>query len=131
MKNNEAVTYSYDQEKSVLKGQNSTLHTTLPIDELIGLFANEINEIVEYDSFEYEHAIKDIHIFHGALKLHKCQYKIKDSGIELGQITITRRSPFKEEEMVIVERALGALSVHLNNAVDYQSELEKDKLSTL
>lgn len=126
MKNNEAVTYSYGEEKSLFKDQGpSNLHTTLPIDELIGLFANEISEIVDYDSFEYEHAIKDIHIFHGSLKLHKCQYKIKDSGIELGQITITRRSPFKEEEMVIVERALGALSIHLNNAVDYQSELEK------
>ena len=130
MKNNEAVTYSYDEEKSLFKGQNSDdLHTTLPIDELIGLFATEISEIVDYDSFEYEHARRDIHIFHGALKLHKCQYKIKDSGLDLGQITITRKSPFKEEEMIIVERALGALSIHLNNAVASQSELENEKSS--
>jgi len=55
MKHNEAITYSFDEEKSVIKGSNSEdLHTTLPIDELIGLFANEISDIVDYDSFEYE-----------------------------------------------------------------------------
>ena len=126
MKNSEAVAYSFKEEKTVIQDLNSEdLPTTLPMHELIGLFAHEISETVDYDSFEYENAQKGIHLFHGSLKLHKCHYKIKDSGMELGQITLTRKSPFLEEEMVFVERALGALSIHLDNAIDHQSELKQ------
>ncbi len=128
MKNSEAVAYSFNEEKAVMQDLNSEdLPTTLPMHELIGLFANEISECVNYDSFEYENAQKGIHVFHGSLKLHKCHYKIKDSGMELGQITLTRKSPFLEEEMVFVERALGALSIHLDNAINHQSELEEEQ----
>jgi hypothetical protein len=125
MKSIEAVAYSYnDEEKPVILEKNhEELQTILPIDELIGLFANEIAEVVEHDSFEYEHSQKNIHFFRGLVKLHKCQYKINDSGMELGQITLTRSSPFQEEEMIVVERALGALSIHLTNAIDHQGEL--------
>lgn len=99
------------------------LHTTLPLHELIGLFANEIKEFVEYDSFNYLHADKDIQVDRGSASVHQCHYNIKDKGIELGEVTLTRETPFREEEMIIIERALGALSVHLVNAVESQSKL--------
>ncbi len=133
MKNTEAVAYSYnDEEKPVIQNQSpEELHTTLPIDELISLFANEIADIVDHDSFEYEYAQGDIRIFRGSVELHKCRYKLNDSGLDLGAITLTRENPFKEEEMVVIERALGALSIHLNNAIDHQSELDQEQLSAL
>lgn len=125
MKNSESVAYSYAREEDNVTQDQSTEHlgTSLPIEELIGLFANELSEIVNYDSFEYELAEKELHIFLGLIKLHKCRYKIKDSGIELGMVTLTREKPFQEEEMLLVEKALGALSVHLNNAIEDQSNL--------
>lgn len=103
------------------------LHTTLPLHELIGLFANEIKDIVEYDSFNYLNANKDIQVERGDMSIHKCHYNIKDKGIELGEVTLTRETPFKEEEMIIIERALGALSVHLVNAVESQSKLHNQR----
>ena len=132
MKHNEAVAYAYNEEKPVIQDMNSQgIQTTLPMEELLGLFAHEISEIVDYDSFEYENAENGIHLFHGSPKLHKCRYKIKESGMELGQITLTRQRPFKEEEMLVVERALGALSIHLNNAIDHQCELEQEQRNAL
>lgn len=132
MKNNEAVAYSHYEDKAVVQDLNSeNLHTTLPMKELIGLFANEIGEIVNFDSFEYENSQEGIHIFDGFLKLHKCSYKIKSAGKDLGQITLTRRDPFVEDEMIVVERALGALSIHLGNALDYQSELREEHINAL
>lgn len=99
------------------------LHTTLPLHELIGLFANEIKDVVDYDSFNYMNADKGIHVDKGDVSIHKCHYNIKDKGLELGEVTLTRETPFKEEEMIIIERALGALSVHLLNAVESNNRL--------
>ncbi len=99
------------------------LHTTLPLQELIGLFANEIKDVVEYDSFNYQNSKKDIQVDRGDISIHKCHYNIKDKGLELGEVTLTRETPFKEEEMIMIERALGALAVHLVNAVESQRKL--------
>ena len=99
------------------------LHTTLPLHELIGLFAKEIREFVDYDSFNYLNADKDVQVDRGDASLHQCHYHIKDKGLELGEVTLSRSTPFKEEEMIIIERALGALSVHLINAVESHSRL--------
>lgn len=106
------------------------LHTTLPMGELITLFEREVNEIVAYDSFEYEHPQKTVHFFKGVQKMHKCHYRLNASNIELGAITLTRRKPFAENEMLLVERALGALSIHLNNAMDFQADLTDEQLTS-
>lgn len=99
------------------------LHTTLPLHELIGLFAKEIKEFVDYDSFNYLNNAEDIRVDRGNASIHKCHYNIKDKGMELGEVTLTRETPFREEEMIIIERALGALSVHLVNAVESETKL--------
>jgi len=125
MKHIESVAYSYDdEEKPVAQDlDHEAFPITLPIEELIGLFANEIGELVDYDSFEYEHISKGIHVFHGSVKLHKCQYTLNDAELDLGRVTLTRQNPFQEEEMLVVEKALAALSIHLNNAVEDQAEI--------
>lgn len=124
MKNNEALVQSYIEEVSMTPEANlEDLHTTLPLNELIGLFANEIRDFVEYDSFNYQNAQKDMQVDRGTTSIHQCHYHIKDKGIELGEVTLTRETPFREEEMIIIERALGALSVHLVNAVESQTRL--------
>lgn len=106
------------------------LHTTLPMSELINLFESEVGEVVTYDSFEYEHPQKAVHFFKGVPKIHKCHYRLNASQVELGRVTLTRRKPFAEDEMLVVEKALGALSVHLNNALEFQDTLNEEQLMT-
>ncbi|MCI5105776.1 MAG: hypothetical protein MRY76_03605 [Pseudomonadales bacterium] len=125
MNNSQVHAHSYIEEVSMTPEANlDELHTTLPLRELIGLFANEIRDFVEYDSFCYSNAARDIQVDRGSASIHSCHYNIKDKGLELGEVTLTRQSPFREEEMIIIERALGALSSHLINAVESQSELQ-------
>jgi hypothetical protein len=107
------------------------IHTTLPMEDLIGIFESEIRGIVRYDSFEYENARNSTHIFHGMQKLHKCHYRINIADMDLGRITLTRATPFTDGEIDNIEGALGALTIHLNNAIEYQANLSEQELIAL
>lgn len=107
------------------------IHTTLPMDDLIGIFESEIRRIVPFHSFEYEHPRSATHIFHGVQKLHKLHYRLNVAARELGRITLTRATPFTDNEIDKVEGALGALTIHLNNALDYQAGLGEQELIAL
>jgi len=107
------------------------IHTTLPMEELVGLFESEIRTILRYDSFEYENMREGAHYFQGTPRLHKCHYRINIGERELGRITFTRATPFADLEISRIEATLGALLVHLNNALDHQAELGETELGTL
>lgn len=107
------------------------IHTTLPMEDLIGMFESEIRTIIAYDSFEYANARTATHIFRGKLMLHKCDYRISIAGLDLGHVTFTRATPFADAEIDQIEGALGALTIHLNNALDYQAGLGEQELTSL
>lgn len=111
--------------------QAKALHTSLPLEDLIGLFASEIGDLVVYDSFEYENRQNSIHVFIGTPTLHKVNYKINLGTMEFGQLTLTRKEPFQDSEMNLLESALGALIIHLNNAFSFQESLSEEALSGL
>ena len=113
-------------------GEHSkAIHTTLPMEDLIGIFESEIRGIVPFNSFEYENPRTSIHIFHGVQKLHKCHYRLNIAALELGRITLTRSTPFADNELDKIEGALGALTIHLNNAIEYQAGLGEQELIAL
>jgi hypothetical protein len=130
MNSNNARTFK--EAKGMEQGdQPKALHTTLPLEDLIGLFASEISDLVVYDSFEYENRQNAIHIFIGMPKLHKCSYKLNISNMEFGLLTLTRKTPFMDTELNLLEGALGALIIHLNNAYAFQEGLTEDGLNGL
>lgn len=133
MKNYKMPVQSHSDDVTMMKicPDLGDLHTTLPMAELINFFETEIGEIVNYDSFEYDHPGHAIHVFKGVPKLHKCRYRLSASGVHLGNVTLSRKSPFEEQEMQVVEKALGALTIHLNNAMDYQASLEEEQITAL
>jgi hypothetical protein len=110
---------------------SKAIHTTLPMDDLIGIFESEMRRIVAFDSFEYEDTRRALHIFHGVQKLHKCHYRLKVAALELGSVSLTRATPFSDQEIGKIEGALGALTIHLNNALDYQAGLDEQALIAL
>lgn len=109
----------------------AAIHTTLPMEDLIGIFESEIRSIVAFNSFEYENPHSATHFFQGVQKLHKCHYRLNIADMELGRITLTRATPFTHIEINKIESALGALSIHLNNALAYQADLGEEALSAL
>ncbi len=130
--NNNAQNTRKFSEVNMSKLEHATaLHTTLPMEDLIGLFAGEIRDLIVYDSFEFENSAQALHLFMGTPKLHKCRYILKTGGVEFGQITLTRVNPFKDSEINVIEGALGALAIHLNNAMTFESSISADALVTL
>ncbi len=125
-----APQYENDATGNTAATDLKELHTTLPLTELINLFESEIREVIIYDSFEYDHPQQAVHVFKGVQKLHKCRYRLKTSGIDLGKVTLSRREPFEEIEVVMLEKALSALSVHMKNAMDYQASLDEEQLTS-
>jgi hypothetical protein len=114
------------------QGEHSkAIHTTLPMEDLIGIFESEIRGIVAFNSFEYENPPTSTHIFHGVQKLHKCHYRLNVAERELGRITLTRATPFTDTDLDKIEGALGALTIHLNNAIEYQAGLGEQELIAL
>lgn len=124
--------YAFAEVKHPEQGEHpKAIHTTLPMEDLIGIFESEIRGIVRYDSFEYENERNSTHLFHGTPRLHKCHYRINIAELELGRITLTRATPFADNELNMIEGALGALTIHLNNAIEYQAGLGEQELTSL
>ncbi len=79
------------------------------MDERIHLLASRLSKIVEFDSFSYENQREGISVSFGSIEAHKCGYKIKDEGVYCGEFTLTRNVPFQEEELMIIETAMGSI----------------------
>ncbi len=113
------------------RDMNAAINTTLPMEQLIELVESEIRELIRYDSFEYSNPQDSAHVFFGTPRLHKCHYRITIGGIPMGQVSLSRSHPFDHGEINMIEGALGALIVHLNNAMDFQSELSAEAIDNL
>lgn len=106
------------------------IHTTLPIEDLVEMVESEIRELVQYDSFEFT-GEDGSQIVYGVGQQHKCKYRINIAGKLFGRLAISRRTPFTHAEVSLIESALGALIIHLNNAAEYQANLSEADLSQL
>jgi hypothetical protein len=127
---NNSIANESKEANLMVKGEQA-IHTTLAIEDLIEIFECEIRERVQYDSFEYEGAQADTQILYGKAQQHKCKYRINIAGKLFGRVTISRRTAFTENEVKLIESALGALIIHLNNAAEYQSNLGESEISQL
>lgn len=129
--NNFSTTKSKGASLMVKGDQTTAIHTTLSIEDLIEIVEFEIRERVQYDSFEYSGAQSDTQILYGKVEQHKCRYRINIAGKLFGRVAISRKTAFTDNEVKVIESALGALIVHLNNAAEYQANLGEAEISQL
>lgn len=108
MKNTEAVVYRVNNGDSATLGANGD-GPVFHMDERIHLLASRLSKIVEFDSFLYESQREGVSVALGTLATHKCCYKIKEAGRTRGEFTLTRNTPFKEEELMIIETAMSSI----------------------
>lgn len=110
MKNTKAAVYRVNNGKSAsLASSTADKEPVFNMDERIYLLANRLSKIVEFDSFEYESQREGVAVALGNVATHKCNYKIKESGRTRGEFTLTRNTPFKEEELMIIETAMSSI----------------------
>jgi len=108
------------------------LQTSLSVDEILAQFSKECANLVAHEGFSYVNEQYNIHFILGTHARHACTYQLTINQDNLGLVTITRGTPFSEEETEKLERLLSILHYPLRNALLYTSaisEAHKDPLT--
>lgn len=98
---------------------NTVLQTTLDIQPLMKLFADELSLHVGYDGLTYHNADREIEIAFGKASRHSCCYRLLVGEENYGEITLKRRRKFLDKETQLVEHLLCGLVYPLRNALLY------------
>ncbi len=111
MINSEAVAYETSTIEREIDNffDPSQLASSLQMDERVRVLASGIKRLVKFDSFEFESPSEGVHVTLGQESPHRCHYRITEDGVESGQFTLTRKTPFEEKELVLIESAMAGL----------------------
>src|SRR5690554_5139032 len=96
------------------------LQTTLEPDTLIDLFGAEAAKDLDHDGLLYRDPDGGTERRVGRRAAHRCTYRLLVGGQRLGEIEISRRRRFSEQEVVVLEHLLGGLLYPLRNALMYR-----------
>lgn len=107
------------------------LHSTLELEKLFELFDAHISNLLPHDGMSYENNEEDAYIQFGAICEHQCHYRIILLDKYLGEITLYRKSPFKDSEVGVLEQLIAALMYSLRNALLYKRAIEKAYIDPL
>lgn len=94
------------------------LQMTLEPGEMLDMFTEELNSLISFDSLTYEFSEgkEDFVYSVGYGGSHRCEYSLTLEGMQLGQLSLTRRQRFIEQELVVLEQLAAMLAISLRNA---------------
>lgn len=97
--------------------------TSLSLETLIAIFAEELAALVSYDQLTYRHQLgnQDFVYAMGMGGQHRCDYRLTLEGINYGGLTLSRRLRFAEEELAAIEQMLSIAICPIRNACCYAS----------
>jgi len=110
---------------------SNRLHSTLDMDKLFEIYAQETLVHVEYDGFEYTHPEAIFNYKQGNKKRHSCQYRLLMGGENLGELTFSRRKKFTDSEIIKLEYLLSSLLNPLHNSLMYKQAVTNALLDPL
>lgn len=110
---------------------SSQLHSTLDINELVAMFAKQINHVADYDGIVYQNNTQRIDISLGNKARYGCNYQLAINHEQLGKLTFFRHTDFSEQELVTLENMLCALVYPLRNALLYHSAVRSAQIDPL
>jgi len=108
----------------IISRMTRRLQTTLNASDIVRMFADEVQKVVDYDQFTFtseDYMTIKLGERSGA---HSCQYNLTLDDTTLGAIKFSRKKRFLEEELAIIERLASTLVFPLRNARMYQSALQ-------
>jgi diguanylate cyclase (GGDEF)-like protein len=100
------------------------LQTTLDCTDIIHMFANEVDSLVNFDQLIHDASNQEPVIIGDEAGIHSCQYNLTMDETDLGSITFSRKKKFIEEELSIIERLASTLVFPLRNAKLYHAALQ-------
>lgn len=111
---------SFDNAEEIANRLPAVLQTTLELETIISLFHSEISKVLAYDSLSYLHQGVHCDINIGTACHHKCNYRLEINGVWLGEITLTRRKRFDDDDTQLFEDMLCKLIYPVRNSLLYR-----------
>ncbi len=108
------------------------LQTTLDIRQLLQLFHQQVQAILQHDGLRMQHLPLRQDIKFGNTAHHNCHYQLEIDKQSLGKLTLSRGRRFSDDEILLIEDLLCKLVYPLRNCQQYQQALDAamtDKLT--
>lgn len=117
----EQISREWQADSDVFTRLCRRMSTTLDLEVLLGIFAEELSELVHTDQFSYEHEIdgEPVSLAIGQGGRHRCEYSLNLAGSHYGQLTLHRRTRFADQEFTIIEQMLGVAIHSIRNACQF------------
>ncbi|MDK1025466.1 MAG: GGDEF domain-containing protein [Gammaproteobacteria bacterium] len=96
------------------------LQTTLDPEELLNIFYAEIQQLLPIDGLSYHHDIADVNIHVADHAEHLFSYNLVTSKELLGELKISRSTPFLAKELDFLNSHLDVIVYPLRNALNYR-----------
>lgn len=106
-----------------IQAVTSVLQTTLELEDLLGIFLEELAEYIPAEGISFRYSDQGVLIHQGIQARHSASYGLSLQNENLGELTIYRVQPFTEPELAILEHLLCALPYPMRNALRYRSAL--------
>jgi len=116
---------SPDQQLNANFKLSQSLQTTLDLSELLEMFLNHLQEIMQVSGLKYQHDSQELNIQMGGKGVHHCDYRLITPQNNLGEIIFNRSKRFNDAELTTLETLLGLLVYPLRNALQYREAVQK------
>ncbi|MDT8310439.1 MAG: GGDEF domain-containing protein [Methylophaga sp.] len=108
------------------------LQTTLDLRQLLQLFHQQLQAVLQQDSLRLQHPPLRQDIKFGNTSHHNCHYQLEIDKQSLGKLSLSRGRRFNDDEIRLIEDLLCKLVYPLRNSQQYQQALDAamtDKLT--
>lgn len=112
-------------QSDVLVRLATFLQTTLDYQKVLNIFKREIADAVLVDSIRYDNEELGLEYSINGHSQHSCQYQLNTQSENLGTMTFTRATRFREHELANIEALMGTLIYPLRNALRYRKALDQ------
>lgn len=99
------------------------LQSSLEAERILGLFFEEVRQLIPLDALGYRHPGSDLRLEFGSSAKHSVSYRLSHDSDYLGELIFRRRQRLGEDEQRQLESLLGTLLFPLRNALLYRAAI--------
>lgn len=103
---------------------SSLLQTTLDLPRVLALFFEQAQRHLQITSLSYQHDKLIESISLGRAARHSAEYRLVTSQDSLGELILTRRKTFSEDELQLLEMLIACLICPIRNSLLYREALQ-------